>query len=352
MRLRLSILIKLIFISISSKTYSDTLLTFPNKNAANEIISTLYTGKKSIKMLIYRLENKEIIDAIIDIQKHGVKVEIVISNAEKGKSFTYDQFYKKTFEKLSKNQKVYNKLKELGVKIIYSNQDDFFSYHPKLVIIDDHTAILGTSNFNDNGFVNARNFMIITHDKSLIKELDTIFIGDFTKNYVNYKEKQNTSIALSPGNYLKQIYKIIDSAQKEIDIYQTMMGHIEICNKIAKKADSGLKINILTSKRNIHNSKLKEVQYCESKLRHLANVEWKYLNDPYYIHAKVIIADYSSQKPTCFVGSSLFWSEGFDKNRELGILTHNNKIIQQIHQTFIKDFDLGVYNYKGIINLD
>lgn len=56
-------------------------------------------------MLIYRLENQEIIDAIVDIQKRGVKVEIAISGPEKGKVFICDQCYKKLLKNYLKINK-------------------------------------------------------------------------------------------------------------------------------------------------------------------------------------------------------------------------------------------------------
>jgi phosphatidylserine/phosphatidylglycerophosphate/cardiolipin synthase-like enzyme len=72
-------------------------------------------------------------------------------------------------------------------------------------------------------------------------------------------------------------------------------------------------------------------------------VQIKYLNEPYYIHAKVILIDPDTSFGRGMLGSSLFWSEGFELSREAGIIFDNQSAIQEIFDVFKYDWEIAAF---------
>jgi phosphatidylserine/phosphatidylglycerophosphate/cardiolipin synthase-like enzyme len=351
--LAIFILISIQFFSVkyvlANNLTQEEIIYFPNKHSLSKLINLIDKAQKNIIISVYRIENEQVINSIIDAKKRGVDVKIILCNFNKSERFDYEGFDQKTFVKLSNNKQSFDRFVANNIKVVFSDNDVFFAYHPKFVVIDDKIGIIGTSNLNDNGFFQARNFFLITREQKVILELMDLFYQDF--NSIK-EQKWYNHIAVSPGNYFNEIFNVINYATDELYIYQTTLAHKPTCNKLMRIASSGIKIKILTSKRIAQEYSKDEVLYCENMLKNHKNIDYKYLNDPYYVHAKIILADPKQKTKTCFLGSSLFWNEGFTQSREVGIVTANNTTIKKIHSIFMKDFALAGYEYNGEKNID
>jgi phosphatidylserine/phosphatidylglycerophosphate/cardiolipin synthase-like enzyme len=55
----------------------------------------------------------------------------------------------------------------------------------------------------------------------------------------------------------------------------------------------------------------------------------------------VIEADYGTHRPKVFIGSENFSATSLDRNRELGIITSNRKVLVSIATTFASDYRRG-----------
>jgi len=336
-------------LSFADNVPKEEILEFPNKHSLTKVVSFIDKAQKSILMSVYKVENKEIIDAIINAKKRGVDVRVILCNFNKSEKFDYDGFDKTTFVKLAKNKKTFDLLVSHNINVVFSDNDIFFAYHPKFFVIDNRLGVISTTNLNDNGFFNARNFLFITTDEKVVADLANLFYMDFSPRR---SQKNYNHIAVSPGNYIDEVFNVMNSASQELYIYQTTIAHKPTCNKLVKIANGGVKIKILTSKRAAQEYSKDELIYCENVLKNQRNIDYKYLNDPYYIHAKIIISDPGKDSKSCFLGSSLFWNEGFSQSREVGIVTKKRSSITKIHQIFMKDFAIAEHEYTGEKNLD
>jgi phosphatidylserine/phosphatidylglycerophosphate/cardiolipin synthase-like enzyme len=61
----------------------------------------------------------------------------------------------------------------------------------------------------------------------------------------------------------------------------------------------------------------------------------------FYIHGKVIEADYGTSHARVFVGSENFSSTSLNRNRELGLIISSPAILTAIVSTFAADFRNG-----------
>jgi phosphatidylserine/phosphatidylglycerophosphate/cardiolipin synthase-like enzyme len=61
----------------------------------------------------------------------------------------------------------------------------------------------------------------------------------------------------------------------------------------------------------------------------------------FYIHGKVIEADYGTARATVFIGSENFPRTSLDDNRELGLIISGHAVMAAIAGTFAADFGRG-----------
>jgi phosphatidylserine/phosphatidylglycerophosphate/cardiolipin synthase-like enzyme len=61
----------------------------------------------------------------------------------------------------------------------------------------------------------------------------------------------------------------------------------------------------------------------------------------FYIHGKVIEADYGTSHAGVFVGSENFSGTSLNRNRELGLITASQKVMSSIADTFAADYRNG-----------
>lgn len=339
----------------------EELLVFPEAKSTNRLIELIDTAKSRIFIMMYRFEYPSLLEALIKARKRNIDVKIVLAHYKKSQKFYYDKIYDKTNAKLSINENIYNLLISNNIDIVLADCDSFFAYHSKMIIIDDEMAMIGTTNINENGFEKARNFFLIKHDWTLVDELSELFFIDYEKSQLTLDGTytNNQRLAVSPVNYYDRLYALVSSAQHEICIYQTTFAHRALCDKLARLADSGVRVKIITSKRTSKESSnlINDINYCESILKNHRNIEYKYLNEPFYVHAKVVIVD-AARGPNettnggvCFMGSSLFTMEGFHLSREAGIVSDNPRTVKQIQETFDLDFNLATDVYNGNFNI-
>lgn len=61
----------------------------------------------------------------------------------------------------------------------------------------------------------------------------------------------------------------------------------------------------------------------------------------FYIHGKVIEADYGTPEAKVFIGSENFSNTSLNENRELGLIISDPTILSSIESTFTSDFAAG-----------
>ena len=61
----------------------------------------------------------------------------------------------------------------------------------------------------------------------------------------------------------------------------------------------------------------------------------------FYIHGKVIEADYGTHHAKAFIGSENFSSTSLNRNRELGLIVSDHAVLASLARTFAADFRAG-----------
>ena len=236
----------------------------------------------------------------------------------------------------------------MGQAYLDSNRIDYrvatkkFVYtHQKSTIVDNNRAMVGTFNYVDTKktsyFTGTRDFAIITAEADEVKAIAAVFEGDW-KNAADQTritpDITAKSLVFSPVNAREKLSVLIKSATKTLHSYQQEMGDLNgrnegLCRDIADAGDRGVDVRIICSDMD---GNLREIEYLR---KHKVAVEVVTASKQnLYIHAKVYIVDGKIAE----LGSINMTTNSIDRNRELGIISVNPKIVAQLAEIFLADW--------------
>ena len=109
------------------------------------------------------------------------------------------------------------------------------------------------------------------------------------------------------------------------------MSDTYIVNALASAAQRGVAVEVVMTYSSEYASEFQALSSAGVKINTYAT------SAPFYIHAKIIVADGTS----AFVGSENFSSSSLNDNRELGLIVSDQSVINSISKSFQSDFNGG-----------
>lgn len=149
MKKLLSVLSLFSLFCFSSLVYADTKVYFsPNGGCQEAVITEISKARRSIDVAMYDLTSREIAQALVDAKKRGVKVRIVLDNAQVKEHFSKSRYLS--------SKRVDVKF-HLGPGLM----------HDKFAVIDARVLLTGSFNWTASAEKkNAENLLVIS-DKEL-----------------------------------------------------------------------------------------------------------------------------------------------------------------------------------------
>src|ERR1051325_1826765 len=130
------------------------------------VLTAIKSARKSIDVLIFRLDRMDVAEALADAVKRSVAVRALIAHTN------------------SDGEKRLRKLEMylLGAGVIVSRTaDDLLRYHGKMMIVDRRVLHLYSFNFTFIDIKRSRSFGITTGNKRLVDEAVKLFDADSAK---------------------------------------------------------------------------------------------------------------------------------------------------------------------------
>ena len=280
------------------------------------IIDAIDSARKSIDLEVYLLSDKYVINSLINAEKRGVDVRLILEEHP--------------YKGYGANKSVKDKLSHYGIETKWANRA-YQLTHSKFLVIDQKTGYILTMNLTKSSFTKNREFGIITNSKYNVEGLEEVFNADWNRK--PYTEGSD-NLVISPENSRRKIEALLNSAQDEIFIYAEEMADQEVENLLIKKAHEGVKVEVILASPSVIKSNADAGKYLK-----LNGVEVKYMDSP-FVHAKVAVVD----RKIAYIGSVNFSTPSFDKNREIGILVSNPDVLNKLVNTFLNDFNNAVEN--------
>lgn len=273
-------------------------------------------ARHTIDVTMYEFADPTAERALAAAARRGVAVRVILDRRQK-----------------SLNSAAYRYLTAHRVKVIWSSSR--FDYtHQKTLVFDQAKAIIMTANLTSGYYKTSRDFLVIDSVRADVRAIVAVFDADFARRPI--RPGDGRDLVWSPTDSQRQILGLIDGARKSLRIYSEEMADTTVDDALIRAARRGVDVSVCGENAD------GEYDAIFARLAR-AGVHIAYYSSPYgfYIHGKVIEADYGTDHERSFIGSENFSETSLDRNRELGLITSNRAILASIARTFARDFRRG-----------
>jgi cardiolipin synthase len=300
------------------RTTTYTLITEPDQGLA-QIYALLASAKKSIDMTMYELTDVTVTDTLAKAAKAGVTVRVIL-----------DQNNEKT-----SNTPAYNYLTENKIAVHWANPV-YAVTHQKTITVDQATSAIMTLNLTPTYYATSRDFAVLTNDAADIAAIEATFNADFTNTAITPPAGDN--LVWSPTNSLSSLEALIKGATKTLLIAQEEFDEPAIQSALISALQRGVAITLVQENENgKYTTELTALKQAGAKIAIYTSTK----SNAFYIHAKVILADYGTPQAKMFLGSENLSTDSLTKNRELGLIFSDAACMTGVYTAITKDFSGG-----------
>lgn len=296
--------------SISVPSESLTLITQPEAGTA-PLLNLLESATESIDLVAYDFKDTKVRDMIARKHKNGLDIRVLLNHGYYGKPD-------------KKNDAMYEYFQSQNIPVRWT-PSSFALTHQKTLVVDRKKALIMTWNLTPKYYPTGREFGILTTNSADVQAIEQTFTADWNDEII--APQYGDSLVWSP-NAKDDLITLIESAEKNLMIYNLLMEDEDIIVSLIESAERGVEVNVMMTMASDWREAFVRLRKAGVKIR--TNSGTKSL----YIHAKALIAD----EAYGFVGSQNFSSNSLLKNRELGIFLTDAKILKQLKETFEKDW--------------
>ncbi len=273
-------------------------------------------ARHSVDLTMYEFSDTTAEHDLAAAAQRGVTVKVVLDQREK-----------------SHNSGTYGYLRSHGVKVVWSSPQ--FEYtHQKTLLVDGSTALIMTANLTSEYYSSTRDFLVADTKPADVSAIAQVFNADFAHRSV--RPGDGRDLVWSPAGSQAQLLALIDGARTSLRIYSEEMADTTVEDALVKAARRGVVVKVCGENTS------GEYDSDFSRLA-AAGVRISYYSSShgFYIHGKVIEADYGTSHAKVFIGSENFSSTSLNRNRELGLITASRTVMSSIAGTFAADYRNG-----------
>jgi phosphatidylserine/phosphatidylglycerophosphate/cardiolipin synthase-like enzyme len=263
------------------------------------ILTAIKQARKTIDVLIFRLDRPDIAGALEAAVARGVNVRALTAHTNRGGE--------KNLRKLEMQ------LLEGGVTVSRT-ADDLVRYHGKMMIVDGGLLHLYGFNLTTLDIDKSRSFGFVTRNRKLVSEASKLFEADFNRH--PYTPGYGRFI-VSPENSRDRLANFIKGARKELLIYDPKVTDDAMLNLLSSRMKAGVNIRIIGR----------------------VEAKWQLKAEKYpgrRLHVRAMVRD----GRRAFVGSQSLRKLELDKRREIGMIVDDPKAVEELRSAFMKDWEL------------
>ena len=301
---------------MATAAHSQTLITEPDQGFT-PVYNFINTATKTLDMTMYELVDTTVTKDLAALAKKGVTVRVILDqNLE-----------------MESNTTAYNYLNANGCQAVWANPT-YHATHQKTITVDGTTSLILTANLTSRYYSSTRDFAITDNDAKDVAEIETVFNADFKSASVT--PTAANSLIWSPNEATTALTNLINSAQHTLLVESEEMSDSTIVTALANRAKAGVAVKvIMTNTDNDYESEFETLTKAGVKV-------YTYTADAsLYIHAKILVIDYSYSDANAFLGSENFSVDSLTENRELGQTTQNSTVVQDLNSTLTSDYEGG-----------
>ncbi len=262
------------------------------------IVTAIKSAKRSVEIVIFRFDRKDIEAALRDAAGRGIRVHALIAYANRG-----GEQHLRALE-----------MRFLAAGItVARTATDLVRYHDKLMLIDRRILYLLSFNYTSLDIEHSRGFGLIVRNMRTVQEAVKLFEADSTRQ--PYAAGLPTFL-VSPVNARKELASYIKKAKKQLLIYDPDLADSEMLRLLHERAKAGVEVRVIG--RVAERGKGLSAQPL-STMR---------------LHTRTIIRDGRH----AFVGSQSLRKLELDARREVGLIVREPSVVRRLIDTFEHDW--------------
>jgi phosphatidylserine/phosphatidylglycerophosphate/cardiolipin synthase-like enzyme len=247
--------------------------------------------------VIFRFDRVELEKALEAAVTRGVVVRALIAHTNRGGE--------KSLRRLEL------RLLNTGVTVART-ADDFPRYHGKLLLVDDTLYVFGF-NYTKMDIEKSRSFGIMTRDKRLVKEANSLFEADSTRQPYS---PNHDRFVVSPETSRELLTAFVRQAKKQLLIYDAQISDNLIQRVLQDRIRAGVEVRVI--------GRIEKIS---------TGVECRKLLDLRQ-HVRAIVRDGTA----CFIGSQSLRKLELDGRREVGVIVTDSRIAKKVQAVFEADW--------------
>lgn len=262
-------------------------------------MKAISSAKKTVEIVIFRFDHKEIERALGNAVNRGVAVHALIA---------------------SKNRAGEENLRELEQRLLGAGVtvartgDDLVRYHSKFMIIDRRELFVLAFNLTHADMERSRSFAIVTRKPEAVREAVKLFEADCKRKPY---EGAPPGFLVSPVNARKELGEFIQGAKKELVIYDPQVSDRAMIRFLNARAKAGVKIRVIGR-----------------MIGAVAGITVHKLPNQ-RLHTRTMVRDGKD----AFVGSQSLREMELDSRREVGLIFRDPKVAATLLNTFNSDWE-------------
>jgi phosphatidylserine/phosphatidylglycerophosphate/cardiolipin synthase-like enzyme len=266
-------------------------------DGVSPLIKAISRAKRSIEIIIFRLDQREVERALAAAVSRGVSVHALIAHTNRAGEDNL--------------RKLEMRLLGQGITVART-ADDLVRYHAKMMLIDRRELFLLAFNLTHQDLDRTRSFGIVTRSRDLVREAGRLFEADVKRHPY---EAASDWFIVSPLNARKQLSAFLKGAKKQLLIYDPEVSDPGMLRVLEERAKSGVDVRIIGKARKTNGLAVQKLSM--------------------RLHTRTIIRDGKS----AFIGSQSLRQLELDSRREVGVIFRDGKIVARLAEVFQQDWE-------------
>ncbi len=295
---------------------SRSLIVLPD-DTGQPILQAIQAAQRSIRVKMFVFSDPSLLQAVIEAQKRGVKVRVMLNPARRDGE--------------DDNAETRKTLVAAGIEVNDTNPK-FDLTHEKSMVIDDSLAFVKSLNWETRNLTETRDYAIVTTHGHEVGEVIDCFDADW--NRTDFPDGENAHLIWCHGNGRQRIAQFIDEAKHTLYVQNERYQDQVIIEHLVRANRRGVKVHVMA--RPPHKLKAEKLVEAVGGMRIMNDVGIKvHKLKGLKLHGKLLLAD----DERAVVGSINLAPGSFDSRRELAIEVRDPHIIERLSKVVHADWD-------------